>query len=285
MLTKLMTRETRGNALANSVDYGAFLILAIVVTMAIFAPMIASQDPQAVNPLTRLQPPSAAHLLGTDAIGRDLFSRIVHGSRVSLALGMAAAALCVVIGMILGLVCGYIRWADLIIMRIVDGLMAIPSILLAVAIVALAGAGFSTVLLAITIPEVPRVIRLVRAVVLGARSEPFIEAARTLGTPTLVILRRHLMPLTFAPLTVQASYILASAIITESVLSFLGAGINPETPTWGNIMADGRNYFRVMPSLVLLPGLVLSLTVLSINMMGDSLRDRLDPRLTKGRMA
>lgn len=284
MLARFTWIRPHINSAGAALEFIAFAILILIALTAIFAPLIATQDPQTVDPLARLKPPGNGHLLGTDAVGRDLFSRIVYGSRVSLALGLACAALCVVAGMILGLLCGYIRVFDLIMMRIVDGLMAIPSILLAVAIVALAGSGFVTVMIAITIPEIPRVIRLVRSVVLSARSEPFIEAARTLGTPTALILRRHLMPQTFAPLTVQASYVLAAAILTESVLSFLGCGISPEIPTWGNIMADGRNYFRIMPSLVLLPGLVLSLTVLSINLIGNSLRDRLDPRLTKGRI-
>ena len=181
----------------------------------------------------------------------------------------------------MGLFAGYIRWVDAVLMRMVDGLMAIPSILLAIAIVSLWGASLWTVLVAITIPEVPRVVRLVRSLVLSAREEPYVEAAIAAGTPTWLIMRRHLVPNTLAPLIIQGTYICASAILTEAILSFLGAGINPETPSWGNIMAEGRIYFQINPGIVLWPGLVVSVAILSINLLGDAVRDALDPRASK----
>ena len=195
--------------------------------------------------------------------------------------GVAAAVFAVAFGLLFGLLAGYIRWIDAVLMRMVDGLMAIPSILLAIAIVSLWGASLWTVLVAITIPEVPRVVRLVRSIVLSAREEPYVEAAIAAGSSTALIMRRHLVPNTIAPLIIQGTYICASAILTEAILSFLGAGINPETPSWGNIMAEGRIYFQINPGIVLWPGLVVSVAILSINLLGDAVRDALDPRMAK----
>jgi peptide/nickel transport system permease protein len=265
--------------LANPVIALASVLLMMIVVAALLAPLLAPQDPYVIDPLLRLKKSSEEHLLGTDAYGRDLLSRVIYGARISLAIGAGAALSSVALGLALGLLAGYVRGVDAVLMRIVDGMMAIPNVLLAISIVALVGANLWTVLVAITIPEVPRVVRLVRAVVLAAREEPYVEAARTLGTPTWRILLRHLMPNTVAPLIVQGSYVCASAILTEAILSFLGAGINPATPTWGNIMADGRSFFRLMPELIFWPGLCVSLTILSINLIGDAVRDLLDPRL------
>jgi peptide/nickel transport system permease protein len=195
--------------------------------------------------------------------------------------GVGAAIAAVIAGLALGLLAGYIRWLDTVLMRMVDGMMAIPNILLAIAIVSLWGASLWTVLVAITIPEVPRVVRLVRSVVLSAREEPYVEAAIAAGSSTWLIMRRHLLPNTIAPLIIQGTYICASAILTEAILSFLGAGINPETPSWGNIMAEGRIYFQINPGIVLWPGLVVSLAILSINLLGDAVRDALDPRMAQ----
>lgn len=259
----------------------AAAILALIVLSALFAPWIVPHDPVRLSPGVRLKPPSDEFWLGTDAFGRDLFSRIIYGGRISLVVGVAAAILAVVFGLMLGLLAGYVRWIDAVLMRMVDGLMAIPSILLAIAIVSLWGASLWTVLVAITIPEVPRVVRLVRSLVLSAREEPFVEAAIAAGTPTWLIMRRHLVPNTIAPLIIHGTYICASAILTEAILSFLGAGINPETPSWGNIMAEGRIYFQINPGIVLWPGLVVSVTILSINLLGDAVRDALDPRMAK----
>ncbi len=259
----------------------ATFILTIVVLSALFAPWVVPHDPVRLSPGVRLKPPSETFWLGTDAYGRDLFSRIIYGGRISLVVGAAAAIFAVALGLLFGLIAGYIRWVDAVLMRMVDGLMAIPSILLAIAIVSLWGASLWTVLVAITIPEVPRVVRLVRSLVLSAREEPYVEAAIAAGTPTWLIMRRHLVPNTIAPLIIQGTYICASAILTEAILSFLGAGINPETPSWGNIMAEGRIYFQINPGIVLWPGLVVSVVILSINLLGDAVRDALDPRMAK----
>jgi peptide/nickel transport system permease protein len=259
----------------------ASFILAIIVLASIFAPWVVPHDPIRLTPSVRLKPPSETYWLGTDAFGRDLFSRIITGGRISLVVGAAAAIFAVAFGLLFGLLAGYIRWVDAVLMRMVDGLMAIPSILLAIAIVSLWGASLWTVLIAITIPEVPRVIRLVRSIVLSAREEPYVEAAIAAGSSTALIMRRHLMPNTIAPLIIQGTYICASAILTEAILSFLGAGINPETPSWGNIMAEGRIYFQINPGIVLWPGLIVSVAILSINLLGDAVRDELDPRMAK----
>ena len=260
----------------------AILCLVLVVTVAILAPLIAPHDPTLLAPSRRLRPPSAEFPLGTDVYGRDLLSRILYGARLSLIVGVGAALVSVVLGLAIGLVSGFFRWLDAVVMRIMDGLMAIPSILLAIAIVSLSGATLTTVLVAIIIPEIPRVVRLVRAVVLSAREEPYVEAAISVGTRLPKILWRHIMPNTFAPLIVQGTYVCASAILTEAILSFLGAGIRPEIPTWGNIMAEGRTYFQLKPSLIFWPGLLLSITILSVNLLGDAARDTLDPRLSRG---
>jgi peptide/nickel transport system permease protein len=267
--------------LDNPLIAAAGVVLLAIVLMALLAPVLTSHDPQQLDPLMRLKSGDAEHLLGTDSLGRDVLSRVMHGARISLAVGVGAAMLSVGIGLLLGLVAGYVRSLDAIMMRIVDGMMAIPNVLLAVSIVSLVGASLWTVLIAITVPEVPRVVRLVRSIVLTAREEPYVEAARTLGSSTWKILWRHLMPNTVAPLIVQGSYICASAILTESILSFLGAGISPAIPTWGNIMADGRSFFRLMPELIFWPGLCVSGTILAINLIGDAARDLLDPRLAK----
>jgi peptide/nickel transport system permease protein len=267
-------------AQAPLVTLSGALLIAILV-MALLAPWLAPHDPGLLNPLLRLKQASAQHPLGNDAYGRDLLSRVLYGARVSLGIGMGAALCSVAVGLAIGLLAGFVRWLDAIVMRVVDGLMAIPNVLLAITIVTLSGASLTTVLLAITLPEIPRIIRLVRSVVLTVREEPYVEAAISLGSSVPRILWRHLMPNTFAPLIVQGSYVCASAILTEAVLSFLGTGINPVTPSWGNIMAEGRSYFRLRPELIFWPGLCLSLTILSINILGDALRDRLDPRLIK----
>ncbi|MBO0344495.1 ABC transporter permease [Roseibium sp. CAU 1637] len=259
----------------------AAIVLIIIVIAAALAPLYIPHDPLAINAIYRLKGPSEMFLLGTDAYGRDLFSRVVMGGRVSLFIGVGAAVVSVSLGLAIGLVSGFFRVADSIIMRIMDSLMAIPSILLAIALVALNGPSLWSVIAAITLPEIPRVVRLVRSVVLTVREEPYVEAAVALGSSMPKILWQHLMPNTLAPLTVQGTYICASAILTEAILSFLGAGVSTEIPTWGNIMAEGRLYFQIKPSLIFWPGLMLSLCILSINLLGDTARDLLDPRLRK----
>ncbi|MFK4825402.1 ABC transporter permease [Paenochrobactrum sp. BZR 588] len=259
----------------------AAFLLAAIIFVTLISPWIAPHDPLAMNPLMRLKPPSDEYILGTDNYGRDLFSRMILGGRISLLIGVLAAVASIIAGAFIGLIAGFFRPADAIIMRMMDALMAMPSILIAIALVALNGPSIGSVIVAITIPEVPRVVRLVRAVILTAREEPYVEAALALGSSTPKILFRHLLPNTMAPLIVQGTYIVASAILTEAILSFLGAGISTEIPTWGNIMAEGRQFFRIKPSIVLWPGLLLTLCVLSINLLGDTARDMLDPRLKK----
>jgi peptide/nickel transport system permease protein len=257
----------------------ATVCLSLIILMAIFAPLIAPHDPLLLAPSQRLKLSSAQFLLGTDGYGRDLLSRTIYGARISLLIGIGAAVFSVGIGLLIGLVSGFFKWVDAVMMRVMDGLMAMPSILLAIAVVSLSGASIWTVMVAITIPEIPRVARLVRAVVLSAREEPYVEAAISVGSSLPKIMWRHLMPNTIAPLIVQGTYVCASAILTEAILSFLGAGISPETPTWGNIMAEGRAYFQIKPSLIFWPGLLLSIAILSVNLIGDAARDALDPRM------
>ena len=270
-------------------------ILALILLMGLAAPLLTSIDPAQINPVYRNKTPgtteivrrddgtktTVTHWMGTDSLGRDVYSRVVYGARASLLVGAAVAVISVSIGLVVGLVGGYIRWLDAIVMRIMDGLMAIPAILLAIAVVSLSKAGLVAVIVAIVIPEIPRVVRLVRSVVLSIREEPYVEAAIAVGTRTPMLLVRHVLPNTIAPLIVQATYIAASAILIEAILSFLGVGIPPETPTWGNIMAEGRTLFRVFPHNILYPGIFLALTVLAVNMLGDGLRDTLDPRMRK----
>jgi peptide/nickel transport system permease protein len=259
----------------------AAILLGAILLLTLISPWIAPHDPLAMNPMMRLKPASDEYLLGTDNYGRDLFSRMILGGRISLLIGLLAAAASIGVGVIIGLIAGFFRTADAIIMRMMDALMAMPSILIAIALVALNGPSIGSVIIAITIPEIPRVVRLVRSVILTAREEPYVEAALALGSSTPKILFRHLLPNTMAPLIVQGTYIIASAILTEAILSFLGAGISTEIPTWGNIIAEGRQFFRIKPSIVLWPGLLLTLCVLSINLLGDAARDTLDPRLKK----
>jgi peptide/nickel transport system permease protein len=277
-----------------SVPLGAAILL-FMLAIAVLAPYLGTIDPAFLDPTYRnklpfetrtLITPSGAevqftHWMGTDTLGRDLYSRVIYGTRVSLIVGFAVAVLSIAIGLVIGLVSGYVRWLDAVVMRIMDGLMAIPGILLALALVALWGAGLVTVILAITIPEIPRVVRLVRAIVLSVREEPYVEAAVSVGTPLVKILYRHVLPNTVAPLIVQGTYVCASAILVEAILSFLGVGIPTDIPTWGNIMAEGRVLFRIYPHNILFPGVLLALTVLAVNMLGDGLRDTLDPRLAK----
>lgn len=257
------------------------VIVVLIVLAAVFAPFLGTADPLALNPMQRLRPPSEANWLGTDQFGRDLWTRVVYGTRVSLTVGVCVAVLSVAIGLVIGLVAGYIRLLDAIVMRVMDGLMAIPDILLAIALVSLSGASLTTVIIAITIPSVPRVVRLVRSVVLSVREEPYVEAAVAVGTPLPKILIRHVLPNCVPPLIVQATYVCAFAMLTEAILSFLGAGTPPEIPSWGNMMAEGRMFFPIAPRIVLFPGVALALTILAVNVLGDGLRDRLDPKLAK----
>lgn len=257
------------------------LLLAVVTLVSVGAPWIATHDPQAIDPLARLQAPSAEHFFGTDAMGRDVFSRAVWGGRVSLLVALTVAVLATGFGVLLGLVASFVRWADSLIMRVMDGLMAMPDILLAIALMAITTADLRTVVFAITVPQIPRVVRLVRSLALSLREQLFVEAAHAVGTRLPSILWRHVLPNLLAPLAVQATFIAAAAVLVEAGLSFLGAGIPPQVPSWGNMMADGRNFVVMAFHIILYPGLLLAATVLGINLVGDGLRDALDPRLAR----
>ena len=257
------------------------VVLVLLILMAFLAPYLWTVDPQSIAPARRLRHPSETYWFGTDMLGRDVYSRVVYGARVSLSVGLFVALFATLVGLVLGLVTGFVRWLDGIIMRIMDGLMSIPGILLAIALMALTKASLENVILAITITEVPRVVRLIRSLVLTLREQPYVEAAIAAGTRTPRILVRHILPNTIAPLLVQATYICASAMLTEAILSFLGAGTPPNIPSWGNIMAEGRSLFQIANYLIFFPGIFLSLAVLSVNMLGDGLRDALDPRLAR----
>lgn len=268
-------------ALRHPVLVAGASLLAVMLAIALLAPWIASHDPTEMNVLQRLKPPSAEHLLGTDALGRDIFSRTLYGARVSLLVGVSVALFSACVGVIIGTVAGFNRLADALIMRVMDGMMAIPGILLAVALMTLIHASIATVVIAIALPEIPRVVRLVRSLVLTIREQPYIQAAQAVGTRLPLVLARHVIPNLLTPLIVQGSFIWASAMIFEAYLSFLGAGTPPEVPSWGNMMAEGRSVVQLAFGIILYPGIFLGLTVLAVNLVGDGLRDLLDPRIAK----
>ena len=270
-------------------------VIAVVVLMGLLAPWLGTIDPTAINPIARNKVPGAEFfqrtdtgerikmiaLFGTDGLGRDVYSRVVYGARVSLLVGVSVAVISVACGLLIGVLAGFFRIFDAIIMRIMDGLMAIPAILLAIAMVSLFRSSVLTVIIAITVPQIPGVVRLVRSIVLSVREEPYVEAAVTLGTSTPKLLWRHVLPNTFAPIIVQGTFICASAILIEAILSFLGIGVPPEVPTWGNIMAEGRQVFSLFPHNIIYPGVFLAMTILAVNVLGDGLRDTLDPKMAK----
>lgn len=257
------------------------VLLGLMFFMAIAAPWLATVDPTALAPSRRTRAPSEAYWFGTDMLGRDIYSRVVYGARISLLVGFSVAILASVFGLLIGLISGMVRWADGIIMRVIDGMMSIPPILLAIALMALTRGSVQNVIIAITLAEIPRVARLVRGVVLSLREQPYVDAAIASGTRTPMLIFRHILPNTLAPMSVQATYICASAMIIEAILSFIGAGVPPSTPSWGNIMADGRTLWQVKPFIIAFPAIFLSLTVLAVNLLGDGLRDALDPRMAK----
>ena len=277
-----------------SVRIGGTALVALVL-IALAAPWLGTVDPTLFDAasrdlrpgeageITTLEGDSVKHvfLMGSDSFGRDIYSRVLYGTRVSLIVGLAAALLALLFGVVCGLSAGYIRWLDGLVMRVMDGIMAIPAILIAIAVVALWRASLPSVVIAIAIPEIPRVTRLVRALVLSIREEPYVEAAVSLGTPTAKIMFGHILPNTIAPLLVQGTYICAFAILLEAILSFLGVGLPPDIPTWGNIMAEGRVQFVAYPHNVFFPGVFLAITVLAVNILGDGLRDTLDPKMAK----
>lgn len=256
------------------------LILIVLILVTIFGPWFV-ENPYAVYPLNRLKPPSSEFWFGTDFIGRDVFARVVYGGRVSLLIGALVVLFSVISGVFLGLIAGYIRILNPIIMRTMDGLMAIPEILLAIALISLVGASVFTLVVAIAIPQAPLVVRLVNSIVLSVREEPYIEAAIASGTRTPKIIMRHILPNIVGPIIVKATFIFGAAILIEALLGFLGAGIPPEIPSWGNIMAEGRTYFQLTPWLIFIPGACISATILAANIMGDGLREILDPRFNQ----
>ena len=261
---------------------GGLLLIALVV-LSVAAPWIAPYDPQDIDPLMRMKPPSAEHWFGTDALGRDVFSRAVWGGRVSLVVALSVSVLSTVSGILLGMIAGFVRSADSPIMRVMDGLMAIPGILLAIALMAVTRASLATVVIAITIPEIPRVVRLARSLALTLREQVYVEAAKAIGASLPWILLRHVLPNMAAPLIVQATFVAASAVLLEAALSFLGAGLPSQIPSWGIMMAEGRNFVAVAFHIILYPGILLAATVLAINLLGDGLRDALDPRMGQRR--
>jgi len=271
------------------------LVLVALVAIAIAAPWLGTVDPTlfdagsrdllpgAAGEITTLEGEVLQHkfLMGSDSLGRDIYSRVLYGTRVSLVVGIAVSILALAIGIVCGLASGYLRWLDGILMRFMDGLMAIPAILIAIALVAMWRGSLATVVVAIAIPEIPRVTRLVRSLVLTIREEPYVEAAISLGTPTWKILFGHILPNCIAPLVVQGTFICAFAILVEAILSFLGVGLPPDIPTWGNVMAEGRQQFNDYPHNIFFPGVFLAVTVLAVNILGDGLRDTLDPKMAK----
>jgi len=270
-------------------------VIALLVLIAVAAPWLGTVDPTMFDAGSRdLVPGNAGEMMtdegdlvkhtfwfGSDSLGRDIYSRVLYGTRVSLFVGLVTALVSLVGGILCGLLAGYIRWLDGVLMRVMDGIMAIPAILIAIALVAMWRASLTTVIIAIAIPEIPRVTRLVRSLVLTIREEPYVEAAISLGSSTPKIMFSHILPNTIAPLVVQGTFICASAILIESILSFLGVGLPPEIPTWGNIMAEGRIQFVSYPHNVFIPGVFLTITVLAVNILGDGLRDTLDPKMAK----
>ncbi len=277
-----------------SVRLGGVALL-ILLAVALAAPWLGTVDPSLFDPasrdllpgktgeITTLEGETLKHqfLMGSDSFGRDIYSRVIYGTRVSLIVGVATAVVALAFGIVLGLVAGFIRWLDGPLMRVMDGLMAIPAILIAIALVAMWRGSLVTVVIAIAIPEIPRVTRLVRSLVLTIREEPYVEAAISLGTPTIKIMWRHILPNTVAPLIVQGTFICASGILVEAILSFLGVGLPPDIPTWGNVMAEGRAQFNEYPHNIFFPGIFLAVTVLAVNILGDGLRDTLDPKMAK----
>jgi len=267
--------------LTHPVGWTCLVFLSVLVIASALAPLLSSLDPLAMSPMDRLQSPSAKHWFGMDAYGRDVFVRTLYGGRVSLLVGITVTIVAVIMGTIVGLVSGYISLADQILMRIMDGIMSIPGVVLAVALMALFKASIATVVIAIAVPEIPRVARLVRTSVASIREQEYIQAAVLSGSGLLRILFKHVLPNAAGPLAVQATFVCASAVLLEAYLSFLGVGLPQDIPTWGNIMSGGRTTIQIAFWSILFPGLVLALTILSINIIGDAVRDAFDPRARK----
>ncbi|MER8438806.1 ABC transporter permease [Mesorhizobium sp. M1312] len=257
-------------------------LLALLIILAVAAPLYAG-DPVNMDPFKRLQPSSPEMWFGTDNLGRDVFARTIFGARISLMVGLLSAACAALAGLLIGVIAGFSRGFDNIIMRVMDGLMSLPTILLAIALISLTGPGIGILIVAIAIPETPAVARLVRSVVLSVRERPYVEAALCGGARLPKVLWRHILPSTIPPLMVQAATVCASAILTEAGLSFLGVGVPPEIPSWGNMIASSRLYLAIAPLTIFAPGICLAVTVLAVNLLGDGLRDMFDPRSKRRR--
>jgi peptide/nickel transport system permease protein len=257
---------------------GAILVV-LNVLVAVFAPAIGRWEPQRLDVQARLAPPTASHWMGTDDVGRDVWSRVVHGTRLSMIVGGAVVALSFVGGIVFGLLGGYYRPLDNVLMRIMDGFMAFPGIILAIAMMASLGPSVVNVIVALGIVYVPRVARIVRGSVLVIRETPYVEAALALGVPDLTVLRRHVLPNCLSPVIVQGTFIFAAAVLGEAALSFLGVGVPPQIPSWGNVLAEGRLYLQQAPWLTLFPGAAIMGCILGLNLFGDGLRDLLDPKM------
>ncbi len=273
-LKKFMKRTLRNRSIMAGIT-----IISLIILIAICAPVLTRHDPLDIDPVNRLTPPGKTHLFGTDSFGYDLYTRTIYGARISLFTGFMVTLLCGTMGIILGLTCGYVPKLDAIIMRILDGLMAFPTTLLAIALMAVLGARLSNVIIALSIVYTPSVTRVVRSVVLTIKETEYIEAARALGASTIRTIVKHILPNCLAPIIVQGSFIFAQTILAEAALSFLGVGVPAWVPTWGSIMTDGRIYIRVAPWIIFFPGLAVMISVLGLNLFGDGLRDVLDPRL------
>jgi len=257
---------------------GGFLLFLVLV--AVFAPLIAPYDPVEMAPKDRLQPPSMAHLMGTDNFGRDALSRIIFGTRISLTVGFISVGIGAAMGMVLGLAAGYFGgYLDTVIMRFVDAVLAFPGILLSLSIVAVLGATLQNVMIAVGISSVPRFTRVVRGSVLSAREKLYVLSARSIGCRSMSIMYRHILPNVFGPVVILATLGIGSAILLSAGLSYLGLGAQPPTPEWGLMLNTGRPYIAVAWWVMTFPGLAIMLTVLAVNMIGDGMRDALDPRL------
>ena len=257
------------------------VVIALLVVVSIGAPLITSVAPTEINMGSRLTGPSLQHWFGSDGFGRDVYTRTMYGGRISLAVGFSVALITMAVGALMGAVAGYFRKVDAVVMRVMDGLMAIPTILLAIALMAMLGASVQNVIISLAIVDTPRTVRVARSSVLSLREQPFIDAARVIGAGSVRILGRHIVPNLLAPLVVMGTYIAAAAVLTEAYLSFLGAGTPPTIPSWGNIMAEGRGFISKAMWVIFFPGLVLAITVTAINLAGDGLRDVLDPKLAR----
>ena len=289
-LTELRSRRQRLSQLVRNLIYqsrrnptmvGGIVVVLIMVLIALAAPLLTSADPKYVDPFIRFNEPDSQYWFGTDNLGRDIYARTIYGTRISLTVGLSVAFVTLFTAVTIGLPAGYYRKLDAVIMRIMDGLMSIPSILLAIALAALLGGSMQNVIIALVVVETPRSVRVVRASVLSLREQMFVDAARAVGVPPPRILLRYILPNTMAPLIINSTAICAAAILTEAGLSFLGAGLPEEVPSWGNVMAAGRNYISSAVWVIFFPGLFLTITVLGVNLAGDGLRDSLDPKLRR----